>query len=414
MLPRVLIVDGHPLMRFGLEEYLGRAGVRVVGGSGDGGEAFDLARQTRPDAVVLGLNLIGSDISSAGAGSDDVYGGTGSDDLDGGSGQDMLYGQADDDALTDGPVSDAAVDTIYGGVGNDQITSVNSPASRDVVYCEDGIDEVVADSLDDVDNACETVIIPVVGTAQDDTLKGTGSSDWISGMAGSDTIQGGLGDDTLSAADDEQTVGTSTDRDLVAGADGNDTISGGSGADDLRGGLGADFITDGPESGDAVTDTVYGGDGDDSILVASSPAYQDNVSCGPGNDIVEVDSLDVVSADCETVNVAAEVQALWDPPVCEVYRYYHSPVQPSSNGLPLRWGNNDFGYRHIKNERKFESRRIGYVLEYGYMVSKDGTRQRWRKKYPGDRKYYYVVFDSTYQSNACPNKYLGVITAFRP
>jgi Ca2+-binding RTX toxin-like protein len=350
---------------------------------------------------------------SGGSSSDEVYGGTGSDELDGGSGQDALYGQDGDDALIDGPESDAAVDTIRGGVGNDEITSANSPASRDVVYCGDGIDEVVADSLDDIENvACETVIIPVVGTAQNDTLAGTGSSDWISGMAGSDTIQGGSGDDTLSAADEAQTVGTSTDRDLVVGGDGKDKILGGLGADELRGGLGTDFITEGPEN-DAATDTVYGGDNDDSIFVASSPAYADNVSCGPGNDTVEVDSLDVVSADCEQVDVAAEVQALWDPPQCDVYRFYHSPVQPSKAGLPLRWGNNDFGYRHIKNERRFESRRIGYVLEYGYRVSGDGTRQRWRKKYPGDRRYYYVVFDTTYKSNACPNEYLGVITAFR-
>jgi DNA-binding NarL/FixJ family response regulator len=51
-------VDGHPFMRLGLQRYLGRAGVWVVGESGDGGEAFDLAREMRPDAVVLGLNLV--------------------------------------------------------------------------------------------------------------------------------------------------------------------------------------------------------------------------------------------------------------------------------------------------------------------------------------------------------------------
>ena len=55
---RILIVDGHPFMRFGLEEYLGKAGLLVVGESGSGDEAFDLARSTRPDAVVLGLNLV--------------------------------------------------------------------------------------------------------------------------------------------------------------------------------------------------------------------------------------------------------------------------------------------------------------------------------------------------------------------
>lgn len=56
---KVLVVDGHPFMRLGLQQYLVKAeGVWVVGESGDGGEAFDIARETSPDVVLLGLNLV--------------------------------------------------------------------------------------------------------------------------------------------------------------------------------------------------------------------------------------------------------------------------------------------------------------------------------------------------------------------
>ena len=87
--------------------------------------------------------------------------------IEGTGGEDMLTGTAEADTirgyggadiLTDGPQDDAALDRLYGGAGADEITSANAQASRDVVSCGGGTDKVVADALDEVDEAtCENV-----------------------------------------------------------------------------------------------------------------------------------------------------------------------------------------------------------------------------------------------------------------
>ncbi|MDQ3645581.1 MAG: response regulator transcription factor [Actinomycetota bacterium] len=57
-LPRVLIVDDHPMWRDGVRADLGAAGVvEVVGEAADGGEAIDLARECMPDLVLMDLQL---------------------------------------------------------------------------------------------------------------------------------------------------------------------------------------------------------------------------------------------------------------------------------------------------------------------------------------------------------------------
>jgi len=56
---KVVIADGHPTMRLGLKGLLLSTEMRVVGETGDGGEALRLARERQPDLVVLGLNLTG-------------------------------------------------------------------------------------------------------------------------------------------------------------------------------------------------------------------------------------------------------------------------------------------------------------------------------------------------------------------
>ncbi len=85
--------------------------------------------------------------------------GTDGDDALTGTGEaDIIKGYGGADVLVDGPENDAALDRLYGGEGPDDITSANSQASEDVVFCGGGIDKVVADGLDEVDRAtCETV-----------------------------------------------------------------------------------------------------------------------------------------------------------------------------------------------------------------------------------------------------------------
>lgn len=135
------------------------------------------------------------------------------------------------------------------------------------------------------------------GLADDDVLKGSTGGDIFSGGEGSDTADLSLSSDPVSA-------------DLVAGkiisADGIDlmlsieNLTGSPQADDLTGDTGANTI-----AGGAGADTVFGGDGDDVIDIADGQA-DTVVDCGPGNDTVNADSIDIDSASiytgCETIN----------------------------------------------------------------------------------------------------------------
>ncbi|NLT26443.1 MAG: response regulator transcription factor [Microbacteriaceae bacterium] len=59
--PRVLLVDDDALVRGALRTILGAAGVDVVGEAGDGAGVADLARERRPDVVLMDLRMPGVD-----------------------------------------------------------------------------------------------------------------------------------------------------------------------------------------------------------------------------------------------------------------------------------------------------------------------------------------------------------------
>jgi DNA-binding NarL/FixJ family response regulator len=54
---RVLIVDDHPIWREGTARYLAEAGYTIAGTAGDGAQALRITGATRPDVVLLDLNL---------------------------------------------------------------------------------------------------------------------------------------------------------------------------------------------------------------------------------------------------------------------------------------------------------------------------------------------------------------------
>ncbi len=58
---RVLIADDHPVVREGLRAMLEIGGMNVVGDAASGREAIDLARETRPDVVLMDIRMPGID-----------------------------------------------------------------------------------------------------------------------------------------------------------------------------------------------------------------------------------------------------------------------------------------------------------------------------------------------------------------
>ena len=54
---RVLVVDDHPIWREGTARYLSEAGYTIAGTAGDGAQALRIIAATRPDVVLLDLNL---------------------------------------------------------------------------------------------------------------------------------------------------------------------------------------------------------------------------------------------------------------------------------------------------------------------------------------------------------------------
>jgi Ca2+-binding RTX toxin-like protein len=92
-------------------------------------------------------------------GNDVIDGNGGRDTVVGASGADELRGGENDDIIIEGPANDAAQDTMLGNEGNDKLNAVSDPASRDVVDCGSGTDEVQADPLDDINVNCENVEI---------------------------------------------------------------------------------------------------------------------------------------------------------------------------------------------------------------------------------------------------------------
>jgi DNA-binding NarL/FixJ family response regulator len=59
---RVALVDDHAVVRSGLEQLLGgEPDLEVVGTAADGDEALELVRRTRPDVVLMDLQMPGTD-----------------------------------------------------------------------------------------------------------------------------------------------------------------------------------------------------------------------------------------------------------------------------------------------------------------------------------------------------------------
>jgi Ca2+-binding RTX toxin-like protein len=315
----------------------GGGGADTLGG-GNGAGVDTLDYSDRSTSVRVSLDGVNDD-GAAGEGDNTipdfemVLGGSDDDVLIGGAADEALFGNDGNDELAGGDGGD----DLSGGPGVDAVTYVARSAPVFVNLAEAGNDG----TTDEGDYVLEDVE-KVVGGSGDDTLLGDGRVNVLVGGPGSDRIAGAEGDDTLAGEEGNDTLAGDVGNDTLFGGNGNDNLAGGDGNDELKGEAGDDNLDGGPGS-----DRHNGGPGIDAISYASRSAAvtaildgstgngeknendfinhdvesvstgsgadtidaDDNlrgeVRCGGGSDIVAVDSIDRVNADCEDVQVAA-------------------------------------------------------------------------------------------------------------
>jgi hypothetical protein len=163
------------------------------------------------------------------------------------------------------------------------------------------------------------------------------TGEYLTAVPGDYVLYGGAGDDVVQAGFEgavpqviplpptgvnpgtEATVFGGTGNDVVTGNDGTQVLKGEDGDDKVFGGVGDDFLDGGPGNDlllpDVGFDRVEAGDGDDTIdgmywgvnrNYGIGDGYElgsvaDSFGCGPGEDTVFADGVDLVRSDCENL-----------------------------------------------------------------------------------------------------------------
>ena len=301
----------------------------LVGGDGEddlwGGLDDDTVFGGNDNDTVAGG--AGNDTLDGGLGNDVVFGGTGSDLIEGGDGNDVIdagnhidpaidYDYPGVDPYENDQFPDNDLDTVFGGVGDDIITTGDDDDSIDGGTGNDYIDAGIDDDSVTGGTGNDTII----GGQGDDIIEGNDGDDLIYGGLDTevlnlpdaidpapddnrDTLYGGAGNDTIFGRDDANTLfgGTGNDvldggidNDLINGGDGDDTIFGGEGDDVINGGEGQDLIYGGlgddTIQGNLDNDTIYGDEGNDTITgsltddLVFGGADNDEIRGGTGDD----------------------------------------------------------------------------------------------------------------------------------
>ncbi|WP_439142239.1 Ig-like domain-containing protein [Pseudooctadecabacter sp.] len=262
----------------------------IRGGTGDdtidGGDGMDMLFGGANDDVLDGG--IGDDKIEGGSGDDTLIGGEGNDDLWGASGDDSVDGGAGDDTIATAEGNDV----VEGGEGDDIIDTGNdeNPLGPDfgqnlpdVGY--PGVYPADLDPNDDLDT--------VFGGAGNDSISTGDDNDTIFGGSGNDTIDAGIDDDTVEGGTGDDIIIGSEGNDEIAGEDGNDIIYGGlvpgtiGGFGNLPDDLDGDGDSNDPGE-DLVTDnnndTLFGGAGNDTIFGEDD---DDTLFGGTGDDVLD-------------------------------------------------------------------------------------------------------------------------------
>ncbi|MEM9151184.1 MAG: spondin domain-containing protein [Cyanobacteria bacterium P01_F01_bin.3] len=156
----------------------------------------------------------------------------------------------------------------------------------------------------------------VVGSDEDDVLRGTRKDDYINGNEGQDTLRAGGGNDRVLGGDgDDSLFGQNGDDELLGGG-GNDTIRGGNGDDILSGGAGDNVLNGGNGidtyvlSAEGFSD-IRGFDGEDLISLGADLAFSDlTISQSRRNTLIEVEGQQIAllrGVDATTISESAFV-----------------------------------------------------------------------------------------------------------
>ena len=196
---------------------------------------------TRVEDVFVGGR--GRDVLHGRAGRDAICGGPGRDRTGGEGGADVLLGSAGDDRMRGGSGADA----FAGSRGADR--AVAGPG-RDLVIGGAGVDRLLGAAGAD----------RLVGGSGSDVVRGLGRSDLLRGGPGADVMVGGPGSDTLAGKSDPDRLSGGSGGDRLFGGWGADRFRAGGGRDRAYGGGGDDAIDGGPAA-----DALFGGVGFDLV-----------------------------------------------------------------------------------------------------------------------------------------------------
>lgn len=241
----------------------------------------------------------GGDFLAGGNTDDELFGGGGADNLFGIAGADILQGGAGTNQLDGGDGVDRAeyIDSTVGVTVDLNLTGPQSTGfSTDTLSLIEGANgSPQGDALIGNDGAN-----PLDGFTGDDVLDGRGGNDSLDGGGGTDTA-------TYAQASAGVTVDLSAAPGTATGGAGSDTLTE---LENLIGSPFADGLT-----GDALPNSITGLAGNDAVSALGGPdsvnvrdGGPDTASCGSEIDTAVADraSVDVVNADCETVDFLPE------------------------------------------------------------------------------------------------------------
>jgi Ca2+-binding RTX toxin-like protein len=233
----------------------------LIGGLGadklDGGAGSDTADYSAGGAIGIDLSKSGDPLGVSGAAAGDIL--IGIENITGSSQNDILVGDSNNNTFAGG----AGADVLIGQSGFDTADYSKSAAAVSITLETTPTDPLAESTGKGGDAEGDTLqlIERLIGSAFDDTLTGGELNDTLMGGAGADKIDGGLGTDTAEYSSSGAAVSVALDD--AGGA----TVSGGDAEGDqltsMENLIGSSF--DDVLTGNAVSNRIDGGDGDDLV-----------------------------------------------------------------------------------------------------------------------------------------------------